>query len=85
MDAANRLPGSQKRGDKDEANPAMEGCGLTTSLSLSAAAMPLTAHAQPTAWPAKPIRLVVGGPAGGNTDSLARLLADGMQNSWASR
>jgi hypothetical protein len=52
---------------------------LTTSLSLSAAAMPLTAHAQPTAWPAKPIRLVVGGPAGGNADSLARLLADGMQ------
>lgn len=52
---------------------------LATSLSLSAAAMPLTAHAQPTAWPAKTIRLVVGGPAGGNADSLARLLADGMQ------
>ena len=30
-------------------------------------------------WPTKPIRLVVGGPAGGNADSLARLLAEGLQ------
>jgi len=52
---------------------------LATTLSLTAAAVPLTAHAQPAAWPVKPIRLVVGGPAGGNADSLARLLADGMQ------
>ncbi|KGH23364.1 MULTISPECIES: tripartite tricarboxylate transporter substrate binding protein [Comamonas] len=52
---------------------------LTSCLSLSAATMPLTANAQQAPWPAKPIRLVVGGPAGGNADSLARLLADGMQ------
>lgn len=30
-------------------------------------------------WPSKPIRLVVGGPAGGNADALARLLAEGLQ------
>ena len=47
---------------------------LATGLSLSAAAM-----AQQAPWPVKPIRLVVGGPAGGNADSLARLLAEGLQ------
>ncbi|KDP88242.1 MULTISPECIES: Bug family tripartite tricarboxylate transporter substrate binding protein [Cupriavidus] len=31
------------------------------------------------AWPSKPIRLVVAGPAGGSADALARLLADGLQ------
>lgn len=51
---------------------------LGASLSL-AAALPLAANAQQAFWPSKPIRLVVGGPAGGNADSLARLLADGMQ------
>ena len=52
---------------------------LASCLSLSAATMPLTANAQQALWPVKPLRLVVGGPAGGNADSLARLLADGMQ------
>ena len=46
---------------------------LASCLSLSAATMPLTANAQQALWPVKPIRLVVGGPAGGNADSLARL------------
>ena len=36
----------------------------------------LAAHAQ--AWPAKPIRLVVAGPAGGSADLLARLIAEPM-------
>jgi tripartite-type tricarboxylate transporter receptor subunit TctC len=31
------------------------------------------------AWPSKPIRLVVGAPAGGSADALARLLAEGLQ------
>ena len=31
------------------------------------------------AWPERPIRLVVAGPAGGTADALARLLADGLQ------
>lgn len=29
-------------------------------------------------WPNKPIRLVVGGPAGGSADALARLLSEGL-------
>lgn len=51
---------------------------LGACLSLTAA-LPLASNAQQAFWPSKPIRLVVGGPAGGNADSLARLLADGMQ------
>jgi len=39
-----------------------------------AAALPFHAHSQ--AWPAKPIRMLVGYAAGGVTDSAARLLAD---------
>ncbi|MCT9811228.1 tripartite tricarboxylate transporter substrate binding protein [Acidovorax sp. Be4] len=37
-------------------------------------------HAE-AAWPNKPIRLLVAGPAGGTADALARLLADGMHKS----
>ncbi len=38
------------------------------------------AHAQAT-WPNKPIRLLVAGPAGGTADALARVLAEGLQQS----
>lgn len=34
------------------------------------------------AWPAKPVRIVIGAPAGGTTDIVARLLADGLQKEW---
>jgi len=49
---------------------------------LAAAALGLAglgaagAHAQSTAWPAKPVRLVVGFPAGGPTDVVARAFAE---------
>ena len=34
------------------------------------------------AWPAKPVRIVIGAPAGGTTDIVARLLAEGLQKEW---
>jgi tripartite-type tricarboxylate transporter receptor subunit TctC len=43
------------------------------------AAMP-AAMAQ--AWPTKPVRIVIGAPAGGTADILARTLAEGMQKEW---
>ncbi|MBB3009011.1 tripartite tricarboxylate transporter substrate binding protein [Cupriavidus alkaliphilus] len=43
------------------------------------AALPALAHAQ--AWPTKVVRIVVGGPAGGTADILARLLAEGLTQS----
>ncbi|SOZ38084.1 tripartite tricarboxylate transporter substrate binding protein [Cupriavidus neocaledonicus] len=50
---------------------------LTGMLGLALpAAFPAPAHAQ--AWPTKVVRIVVGGPAGGTADILARLLAEGL-------
>jgi tripartite-type tricarboxylate transporter receptor subunit TctC len=34
------------------------------------------------AWPAKPVRIVIGAPAGGIADIVARLLAEGLQKEW---
>jgi tripartite-type tricarboxylate transporter receptor subunit TctC len=34
------------------------------------------------AWPTKPVRIVIGAPAGGTTDIVARLLADGLHKEW---
>src|SRR6478752_288015 len=43
--------------------------------ALGALAFP-AAHAQ--AWPTKPVRVIVAGPAGGSADIVARLMADGL-------
>jgi tripartite-type tricarboxylate transporter receptor subunit TctC len=43
-------------------------------LALASAVAPVLSHAQ--AWPTKPVRLIVAGPAGGSADILARLVAD---------
>ena len=46
-------------------------------LAFGAIAMPAASHAQ--AWPSKPVRMVVGFAAVGNTDIVARVLAARMQ------
>ncbi|WP_458763699.1 tripartite tricarboxylate transporter substrate binding protein [Cupriavidus basilensis] len=47
---------------------------FAAALSL-AGGLALPLHAQPTAWPTKPIKLVVGYAAGGATDVIARIIA----------
>ena len=55
-----------------------------TRRSLAAAALlPAVARAQGTgAWPDRPVRLLVGFPAGGPTDFAARILQDALQQLW---
>ena len=55
-------------------------CGAALALGAGLMGLASPAQAQP-AWPAKPIRLLVGAPPGGSADSLARLLAEGLQRS----
>ena len=50
---------------------------MALTVSLGAMALATQALAQ-APWPAKPIRLLVAGPAGGTADALARLLATGI-------
>lgn len=45
-----------------------------------AAALPFAAHAQPApAWPSKPLRIIVGFPAGSSPDLTARALAEPLE------
>lgn len=46
-----------------------------------AAAVPITAEAQEAPYPSRPIRVLVGVPPGGSTDSLTRLFADWLRQS----
>lgn len=48
---------------------------------LGLAALPRVTRAQ-AAWPDRPVRLIVGYPAGGPTDYPARLLQDPLQRAW---
>jgi tripartite-type tricarboxylate transporter receptor subunit TctC len=56
------------------------GAALRLAACLAAANATVPAHAQPKnagdAWPNKPIRMLVGFPAGGPTDVVARLVGD---------
>ena len=49
-------------------------------LAACALGLSASAFAQGTAWPQKPITLVVGYPAGGSTDQLARAIQKPMQD-----
>lgn len=50
---------------------------------LSASCLVLTpAVTMAQTWPSKVVRIVIGAPAGGTSDVLARLLAEGMQKEW---
>ena len=40
------------------------------------------AHAQPRAWPERPVKLIVPGPPGSAPDSMARLLGNKLAETW---
>ena len=56
---------------------------LLAALGGAAAAWPMAARAQ--AYPSRPITIVVPYPAGGPTDTLARILAERMRGHSGSR
>ena len=47
-------------------------------VAMGAAVAVLGPGAVAQEWPTKPVRIVVGGPAGGTADSLARIVAEGL-------
>ena len=52
---------------------------LTTLLSIALTCFVGEVAAQPAAWPTKPLRLVLGYPAGGGADSVVRVFTAGME------
>ena len=51
------------------------------ALASSLALLPMLSHAQTAAFPSKPIKILIGVPAGGTQDILTRALADAMRGS----
>jgi tripartite-type tricarboxylate transporter receptor subunit TctC len=56
--------------------------GLTRALCAFAACLAFGAAAQTSDYPSKPVRLVLGQPAGGPTDIVARLIGQKLQDRW---
>ncbi len=54
---------------------------LLALAAVAAATAPLAAFAQSDAWPSRPIKLLVTSAAGGQTDQIARILAQQLQAS----
>ena len=53
--------------------------GLVLALSLG----PLSTHAQSSAFPNKPVRIIVPFPAGGSADALARVVGQDLSKRWS--
>ena len=53
-------------------------------LGASAFGLGAATKAQAQKWPDRPVTLIVPFPAGGNTDTMARLLADKLQTKFGS-
>jgi tripartite-type tricarboxylate transporter receptor subunit TctC len=58
------------------------GKAILPALAAAAALFASAAFAQATAWPTKPVRMLVGFPPGGGTDILARLVAQRLSETW---
>jgi len=58
------------------------GLGATFRAMAGAALLAAAPAAFAQTWPSKPVRIVIGAPAGGTADIVARLLADGLQKEW---
>ncbi|MEN9316850.1 MAG: hypothetical protein RIS35_3243, partial [Pseudomonadota bacterium] len=50
-----------------------------TALAIGAASLLMAGRATAQEWPTKPIRIVVGFPAGSTTDLMARAIAEHMR------
>jgi tripartite-type tricarboxylate transporter receptor subunit TctC len=55
---------------------------LWSAAACSVWLMSMAAWAQSPAWPAKPVRIMVGASAGGGTDIVARMLAEKFQSAF---
>jgi len=58
------------------------GKAILPALAAAAALFASAAFAQATAWPTKPVKMLVGFPPGGGTDILARLVAQRLSETW---